>query len=76
MGSFNFVAVSDFVVQATDGVHIQMWTMQPIVLLVMVHYIRDGLLFIETLLVDSVLGEVGLYHFELAEMSLAVALLA
>ena len=37
-----------------------MRSLQPIILLIMIDHIRDGLLLIEALLVDRILGEVRL----------------
>lgn len=53
-----------------------MWPLQLFVLFVVVDYVGDGLLLIKTALVDSVLGQVGFYHMQFAEMSPAVALVA
>ena len=53
-----------------------MRSLEPIVLLIMVDHIGDGLLLIEALLVDGVLGEVRLDDVELAEMPAAVAIAA
>ena len=53
-----------------------MRSLEPIVLLIMVDHIRDGLLLIEALLVDGVLGEVRLDDVELAKVPAAVAIAA
>lgn len=56
------------------GVHIQVWSLQSLILLIMIDDVRDSSLLIEALLVDSVLGEVGFDDVEFAEMPAAVAI--
>lgn len=53
-----------------------MWSLQPIILLIVIDHIRDGLLLVEALLVDRILGEIGFDDVEFAEMPAAVAIAA
>jgi hypothetical protein len=56
-------------------VHIQMRTLQSIVFLIMIDYIRNQFLLIETTLVDSIFGQIGLDDVQLAEMPSTFALI-
>ncbi len=53
-----------------------MWSLESVVLLIMIDHIRDGFLLVEAALIDGVLGEVGLDDIQLGEMASAVAVVA
>lgn len=67
------LALESFMVR---GTHIQMWSLQSIVLLIMIYNIGDNFLLIEALLIDGVLGEIGFDDVQFAEMPAAVAITA
>lgn len=73
---FDLVTIISREASSVDGVDIKMWTLQLIVLFIVVDVVGDGLLFVETPLVDGIFGEIGLDDLEFAVMSATFAILA
>ncbi|EFX61274.1 hypothetical protein DAPPUDRAFT_122357 [Daphnia pulex] len=75
-GPFDLVAVLAGKAFEVGGVDVEMWSLEAVVLLIVVDDIGDLFLLVEAALVDGVLGEVGLDDVEFAEVASAVAVVA
>lgn len=66
------IALGLFEPLAVGGLHFQMGSLQPLILLIVVDLVLDGSLLVVAALVDGLFGESRSNHTQLAEMSPAL----
>lgn len=71
-----FIPLGQFEPLAVSGLHLQMRSLQPFILLIVIDFVPDRPLLVVAAFVDCLLGESRPNHAQLAEMPPALALLA